>query len=612
MKQLRRFLQNYKLFAIIILTAAIALGLQLGGQGATADWLLGIVASLAVLFLLWGMLEDLRHGRYGINILAATAIITSVILGEYWAALVVALILTGGKALEAYAEHRAKSELRFLIERTPKNATVIRKGKEVTVKLAELKAGDTVIIRAGELVPADAVVTDGAANFDEALLTGESLPQPKQAGQVLLSGTANLDGPVTAKVTASPKDSQYQQAVKLIRNAAASRAPFVRLADRYSLPFTFAAIALGGAAWALSGEAIRFLEVIIVATPAPLLLAVPLALTGGITRASRYGIIVKTGSALEGLVDAETVAFGKTGTLTRGELSVSRIQSFSGFTKEEVLRLAASLEQGSGHAISQAILAEARTKNIKPAKAKQVTEQPGLGLTANLKGKQVLIGQIALLESHGIALPAAFKPDNKMSVYVTVNGQAAGVISLSDELRPEAKAALEQLQRLGIEHTALITGDGSPAAGAVAKQLSIDQVYDGMMPADKLHTLAKLESQPAVFVGDGITDAPVLTAAAVGIALGARGSTAVAETADVIILPDNLGRVANAFEIAHKVFGIARRSIIIGIGLSLVLMGVFATGKFTPLLGAVSQGVLVIIVIAYALRAHGIKPSDVH
>jgi heavy metal translocating P-type ATPase len=559
--------------------------------------------------LAWNMWRDFSSGTYGVDLLAAAAILTSIILGQYWAAIVVVLMLTGGESLEDYAEHRARSELDALLERAPQKANVIRKGKVLELKVDELKINDMVLIKPGELVPADAVITDGAASFDESSLTGESLPQAKDVGDTLLSGTVNLDGSVTAKVTSLAADSQYQRTVKLVKSAAASQAPFVRLADRYSIPFTLFAFALGLVAWVLSGDSIRFLEVIIVATPCPLILAAPIALISGMARASKYGIIVKTGSALERLAGARYIAFDKTGTLTKGALKVDSVKTFGQFTEKDVIGYAASLEQNSTHVVATAIVDAAKERDIKPPKAKHVKEIAGRGLSASFKGSQIIVGRFKLLEENDVSVPAKFKRESikQTAVYVAINGELAGVITFTDEVRPEAKATLEILKRLGLRRTLMITGDDRNTAEAVAKELGIDEVHAEALPADKLRVLHETKRRPMIFVGDGVNDAPILTAADVGIALGARGSAVASESADVVIMLDDLTKVASARHIAHRTFQIARQSILIGIAISVGLMLVFATGKFSPLAGAIIQEVVDVIVIFNALRAHLIK-----
>ncbi len=612
MRQLLEFVRRYKLFCIALLAIVAGLVLAITGQKTVANWLLGSVAILELLPLLWSMWQDLRLGKYGVDILAATAILTSVILHQYWAAIVVVLMLTGGESLEDFAEHRAKRELDALLKQAPRQAHVVRKGKVLDVAVDELHAGDKIIIKAGELVPVDAAVIEGSASFDESSLTGESLPQVKEKDDTLLSGSINLDGPVTAKATATASESQYQQIVNLVQSAAASKAPFVRLADRYSVPFTFISFAIATTVWALSGHAIRFLEVIVVATPCPLLLAAPIALISGMSRASRYGIIVRSGSALERLAEIKTIAFDKTGTLTSGELEVAAVTAFGSQTKDAVLSLAASLEQNSNHVLAAAVVAAARGKGIKFSKAKHVREIAGRGLIATVKGQQVLVCRFGLLKEHDVQVPARFKQAGikQTAVYVAVGGALAGVITLKDEPRAESAATIEQLRDLGIREFMMVTGDNQAAAQAIAAKLGISHVHADALPADKLRVLDEAKNRPLAFVGDGVNDAPILTASDLGIALGARGAAAASESADIVIMPDDLGRVATALAIAKRTFRIARQSILVGIGLSVGLMAIFATGKFPPLAGAIIQEAVDVVVILNALRAH-IDPSNI-
>lgn len=612
MKRLVRFLRHYKAFSLALVTVIIGIALELSGLHTAAHWLLSVVAVLELFPLLGSMWQDLRTGRYGIDILAATAIVASVVLGEYWAAIVVVLMLTGGEGLEDYAERRAKSELDTLLKNSPSKAFVIRKGKTVEVRASEIHVGDKIVIKAGDLVPVDASVIEGSASFDEASLTGESLPQSKQVGDLLLSGSINLDGPITAKATASAQDSQYQQIIKLVRAASASQAPFVRLADRYSIPFTVLAYAIAIAAWVATGQAVRFLEVIIVATPCPLLLAAPIAVISGMSRASRYGIIVKTGSALERLANAQTIAFDKTGTLTSGSLAVDSVSAYGSFTQEEVLGLAASLEQNSNHVVAKAVVEAAVFQKVKYSKAKHVKEIPGRGLIAQLKGRQIIVGRLSLLQENGLEIPSKLNTSKlkKTAVFVGIGESLAGVITLTDELRQNSQATISQLRSLGVKEILMITGDNEATATAIAQKLDVNDVYADALPADKLQVIYDSQRRPVAFVGDGVNDAPVLTAADVGIALGARGSAAASESADMVILADNIGRVATALQISKQTFKIARQSILVGIGLSVALMLIFATGKFSPLAGALIQEVVDVVVIFNALRAHLVKPLD--
>lgn len=606
-----QFFINYWQFSVALLSFVVAIGLQVAHMPTAAHWVLGSAALILAMPLLYNMWDDLRTGRYGIDILAITAIVTAVILHEYWAAIIVVLMLTGGKALEDYAERRAQSELASLIQRAPQMAHVVQNRKVVDVKVTTVRAGDKLEIRPGEVVPVDAEILEGQATLDESSLTGESLPQFKQVKDQVLSGSVNQDGVLLVRALRSAADSQYQQIIKLVRAASQSQAPFVRLADRYSIPFTVTAFAIAGAVWIISGDAIRFLEVIIVATPCPLLLAAPIALISGMSRASKYGIIVKTGSALERLAEAETIAFDKTGTLTVGKPVVDTITTFSSFTRTDVLGYAASLEQSSNHVLSQAIIDAATKRKVSFTKAKHVSESAGHGLKATVKNHAVLVGHYGFMRDNNIEMPAAFKQSSikQTAAFVAINHTLAGVITFKDEPRPETKKTLKQLDKLGLGETFMLTGDNEAAAKSIAKKLGITYFIANALPGDKLRAIEKIEHRPVIFVGDGVNDAPVLTAADVGIALGARGSTAASESADIVIMNDSLTHVARAILVARRTFTIARQSILVGIGLSLVLMLAFATGKFPPVLGALLQEVVDVVVIFNALRAHTIKDT---
>jgi heavy metal translocating P-type ATPase len=603
LKKTIRVTRQYWRFTSSVIVSIIGLGFQLLGSHTVVHWLLGTAALFLTIPLITSMWEDVRSGKYGIDVLAATAVITSVLLHQYWAAIVIVIMLTSGEALEEFAERRAHGELRALLERAPQQAHVVRGRKNFDIAAAEVHEGEKIVIKVGEVVPVDAIILEGAGSFDEASLTGESLPVTKGVGEQILSGTINLDGVITARAIHTAADSQYEQIIALVQGAANNQAPFVRLADRYSIPFTITAYVIAISAWVLGHHAIRFLEVIVVATPCPLLIAAPIALISGMSRASKYGIIIKTGSALEKLAEAETFAFDKTGTLTQGQLHVNSVTAFKPYSKNEILGLAASLEQGSVHVLAQAIVTAATEKHFSFTKAKHVKEFSGSGMKATLHGKEVLVGRLGLLDAHGVNLPKDIQPKETAS-YVAVDGVLAGVITFTDELRPETKQMLTRLKQLGVKQLLMVTGDTESAAQTVAKKLGIDAVYAEASPATKLHTIEGLVDRPVAFVGDGVNDAPVLTASDIGIALGARGSTAASESADIVIMQDNIGHIALSLGIARRSFSIARQSILVGILLSLILMVVFATGKFPPLLGAVLQEVVDVVVIFNALRAH--------
>lgn len=606
-RKIRQFFTEYKQFGLVLLSVVAALGLQIAGYKTAANIVLITSAVLNVIPLLWGMIQDVRMGTYGVDILAATAIISSVLFHEYWAGIIIVFMLTGGEALEDYAERRAQAELSDLLERAPTKAHILRGRKEIDVPVGKVQVGDKLIIKPGEVVPVDALIVEGTSDIDESSLTGESLPVSKKVGDQLLSGSITVDGALTVKALHTAADSQYSQIVKLVKSAQASRPPFVRLADRYSVPFTLLAFTIAFGAWALSGDSLRFLQVLVVATPCPLILGAPIALISGMSRASKHGIIMKNGAALEQLAAAKTIAFDKTGTLTEGKPVVKKIQTYGSLKADTVLGLAAALEQNSQHILAQAIVQYAQKKHIKVPKAKQVTEVPGRGLEAHVRGYDVIVGRLSLMKERDVKIPKAFKANSLESTaaLVAIDGELAGTIMFEDRIRPESKSTLKRLKALNIKHLVMVTGDNLVTARQVAKQLGIKDVVAEALPVDKLQAVENVDYKPTAFVGDGVNDAPVLAASDVGVALGARGSTAASESADVVIMTDDLGQVVRGVEISRRTLFIAKQSIFIGIGMSVILMFIFATGKFKPVYGAVIQEVVDVVVMLNALRAHG-------
>lgn len=606
--KLRKFFSDYSQFGLTLLAIIIALGLDLSNHDQYAHLLLGFAAIANSIPLVWGMINDLREGIYGVDILAATAIIASVILGEYWAGMIIVLMLTGGEALEDYAEKRAKSELTALISRVPTKTHKLKGRKLVDVTVSSVLVNDKLVIKPGEVVPVDCQVIEGESNFDESSLTGESMPVEKKVGDQLLSGSVNIEGSVTVKTLRIAKDSQYEQIIKLVQSAGISQAPFVRLADRYAVPFTIIAFAIAGTAWAVSGEAIRFLQVLVVATPCPLILGAPIALISGMSRATKHGIIVKTGSTLEKLARIKTIGFDKTGTLTEGKPSVQTIITNGKFSQNQIISFAGALEHNSSHILAKAILDEAQNKKIKLPNARQVKETSGHGLSGKVGKNNITLGKQSYIDSLGIKIPKNIQSKlNQTASLLVVDNQLAGAIIFKDQLRSESKKTLGLLRKLGIKHTLMVTGDNQPTADKIAREVGLTDVYANCLPADKLRAVDGVTNKPVAFVGDGVNDAPVLAMADVGIALGARGSTAASESADVVIMLDDLSKVASAVDISKRTIFIAKQSIMIGILISIALMFIFATGKFKASYGAAIQEVVDIIVIINALRAHSDK-----
>lgn len=613
MRRPMRFLRTYTLLCLVAAGLTAGAVLALLRQATAADWVLGVVSLAAVPPVVGRLWRELRGGSYtGMDgILGAVSIIAAIILRQYWAAAVIALLLAADTPLRSSALRRAQREVRVLEQHMPAIAHVQRKRSVADVATGTVAVRDTLIIRPGETVPADALVLEGTGNFDESLLLGDAQPVAKQPGDSILGGSVSLDGTVTAQVVRTAVDSQYRQVARLVRSAGASPAPFVSMAGCYSITFTAVAFAIAAAAWLVSHQPLRFLEVIVVATPCPLVFGAPLALAAGMSRAARDGIIIKTEAALEQLANVKTFAFGKRGTLVQDGQKIASITAYGPFTQQEVLAYAAALEQAASHPLAQVIIAAAKARGAKPPKAKHVREVAGQGLEAQAGGKQLLVGRLSFLAQYGVILPKQFAPSGitQPAVFVAIQGVLAGYILFSNSVRPNAKPAMRALRRLGIAHIHLLTGDSQNAARAIARPLGITEITADALPGDKLHALEAITERPLAFAGDGVHDAALLTAADVGIALDALGSTAASEAADVVVLRDDLADAAQAVAVSRRAFRVARQTIAGGIGLSLALMLIFASGVFPPIVGIITQECLDVAIIAGALRARATLPA---
>lgn len=605
MKKIKSFAKSYPLVFWTAIAIIVALGFKLAGVQIVVNYVLSGFALFVAAKLGLGMIETLRHGHYGIDILAVMAIISTVLVGEHWAAIVIVLMLTGGEALEDYAAARARRELTALLKRAPQIAHKVVGKDIVEVKLAQVRVGDVLLVRPGEVVPVDAELLDEAAEFDESSLTGESLPVERKMGDGLLSGSINGGEAIKVRAIRAAKESQYQQIIELVKAASSTEAPFVRLADRYAVPFTVISFVIAGFAWAIAGDPVRFAEVLVVATPCPLLLAAPIALISGMSRAAKHGIIVKSGGILERLATIQAVAFDKTGTLTKGEPTVTDVKAREGFTADEVIKLAASAEQHSTHILANSLVTESKRLGLKLETPGDVSEVTAQGMTAKVGSVSVLVGKPDFLKQAGVEIAAHDIKAGETVVYVAVDNKFAGVILFRDEVRTESKKLMQELKNLGIRHTLMLTGDTKATAERIAKEVGISEVRAECLPIDKVNAVRNLKTRPVMMVGDGVNDAPVLAVAEVGMAMGARGSTAASETADVVVLVDDISKSAQAIMIAKNTIKIALQSIWVGIAISIGLMIVAANGYIPAVVGAGLQEVVDVIVIFNALRAHG-------
>lgn len=599
-------------WVIATLTAlVVTLTLLAIGQPVLARWVASAMALSIAAIVSVGMVKDLLKGHWGIDILAVTAIVSTVVVGEYLASLVVCLMITGGEALEDFAEGRAKRDLSALLERAPQIAHRINGDQTSDIPLDQVQIGDRLLVRPAEVVPVDGVLEsgpDGSAievDLDESSLTGESLPVSHGSGDEVMSGALNGQVAFTMTATALAADSQYSRIVALVEEASESRSPMVRLADRYAVPFTAFAYAVGAFAWWWSGDPVRFAEVLVVATPCPLLIAAPVAFLGGMSRAAHNGVIVKSGGAIEQLGRIRTVAFDKTGTLTHGHPELQAVRPVNGFSADELLQLAASAEQYSSHVLSDSIRKGADQRGLALIAATSSNEEPAAGVRATIDGREVIVGKFSWVRRHatGDARPADAVAAGEMEVHVGIDGRYAGAIILSDQVRSDAVATVNELSRLGVQNQLMLTGDLRPTAEHVAAEVGIERVEAELLPADKVALVQSASPRPVLMVGDGVNDAPVLAVADVGIAMGARGSSAASESADVVIITDDVSKVATAVAVGQRTLQVATQAIWVGIAMSVGLMLIAATGVLPAIFGALSQEVVDVVAILYALRA---------
>ncbi len=611
MKKLFNFIKEYWQFAITILVgiaALIPVFVTHDFDNPASKWLIIVWSVIVGTFLIIDMIKTLKSGRYGVDILAITAIGACIAVGQYWAALVIVLMLTGGETLEDYAANRARRELSALLKRAPQIAHLVKENGVEDVPVAKVQIDHIVLVKPHEVVPVDGVLISERAEFDESSLTGESLPVEKKSGDKVMSGALNGEEAVRIRATADAAHSQYEQIIQLVREAESQPAPFVRLADRYAVPFTIVSYSIAALAWALSGEAIRFAEVLVVASPCPLILAAPIALISGMSRASKHGIIVKNGAVLEKLNRVNVFAFDKTGTLTHGNVEVSAIEPASDLSEKELLSLAASAEISSTHILATSLVDYAKKNKFKIQSAKNVREMTGDGVFANIGKKKVMVGRADFLRKNKIKdFTDGHAAVDQTAIFVAVDNKFAGTIYFADQVKKEARKTLRALKELGVKKTVMLTGDRRETADKIGRNVGVDQVYSELLPADKVKIMRNIcgRTDSVAFVGDGVNDAPVLAASDVGIAMGARGSTAASESADAVIMLDDLSRVVLLRKIAMRTIRVALESVWFGIALCVVLMVIAAFGYIPALIGAGLQELIDVTVIFNALRAHG-------
>ena len=604
-----------------LIVAFAAGGLFLGsavwftGWTRYAHWIWAAAGLPALIYLCIEIVRNLRLGNPGLDIVAALAMTLALSIGEMLAGAVIALMYSGGQLLENYARRRALREMTALLERAPKTAARHTGPTVEEISVADVAPGDLLLVRSGVAVPVDGVVAAGFALLDQSMLTGESLPVHRRMGDDVPGGSINLGAPFDLSAKRRASESAYAAIVRLVKAAQEAKAPMVRLADRYGLWFLAITALMTGLTWLISGEPRQALAVLVVATPCPLILAIPVALISGISHCARHGVLVKDGGALETLARIQRVVLDKTGTLTQGRARLVTIVSRDGFSKGDVLRYAATLDLASSHVVAAALVAAALERGIELGRPAHVKESPGIGIEGVVDGRQVAVGgesYIAVRLRDNALARRDGGPADQFPVAVAIDGHLAGYLILADEIRNDVADSIQRFRAAGISHIILASGDRPDVAEAVGARLAIDRSYGALTPQAKVEIVQQEREHGCVMmVGDGVNDAPALAAADLGVALGARGATASSQAADVVLLIDRVGALADAIEIARRAKRIALQSANAGMALSLLAMIVAGFGYLSPVQGSVLQEFIDIGVVLNALRALGGGPAHV-
>jgi heavy metal translocating P-type ATPase len=646
--------RNYPVPLGALALLLVSLVLWLAGRAEFAKWTLLVIVLIGGIPLLWQTLNHFIHKEFSVDFIAILAITGSLLLTEYLAGAFVVLMLSGGEALEAYALRRARTSLSALAERAPRTAHIWQGEQLISIPAETVEVGMEIVVKPGELIPVDGIVTSGSSSISEADLTGEPMPVRKIPGMLVLSGSVNLDGVLQVRASKRSAESKYAQIVRLVEEAQKQKAPIHRLADRYAVGFTAATIALAGLSWALSGDSVYALAVLVVATPCPLILATPIAIMSGIDLAARNGIIAKSGAAIEQLGEVDTAVFDKTGTLTLGIPKVTAIvlpdhqdqalageeaidppgwgEAFAaGYDEDTLLRFAASIEQLSTHILARAVVEAALERELPLCPATDFEETFGKGVQGCVPIiaedcqvewhsvndlVAVAVGNRTFMQHLDITIPLSLLSERKRRVdtgqicsFITVDNQIAGLLVLEDIPRAELSRLSSDLKSAGIKETILLTGDSEVVARQIGEVAQVDRVIARCLPEDKVRIVQELEQHGhrVLMVGDGINDAPALATATVGMALGSQGLTAAASAADTVLLSTDILRVVRAVDLGRWVMRVALQGIWVGMGLSAIAMLFAAFGYIYPAAGAILQEGIDVIVILNALRVSRIK-----
>ncbi len=600
-------MSNLHKFWIVLGIGSVALILNFGFKLSNIANFLIIISGIIIAFsMLIEMIKVLKTGNFGVDLLAIISITATIIAKNYWAALIILIMLTGGDSLEDFASKKASADLSLLLDNSPKTAHIVKKSQIKDVLADTVPIGATLLIKPGETVPIDGIIIKGESDFDESSMTGESRLIKQKIDDNIISGAVNTDRPIYIKTQKLAKDSQYQTLVNLVKNANLKPARFVRLADQYALPFTIISLIIGIAAAFIAKDPNRFVQVVVVASPCPLILAAPVAIVSGMSRITRHGIILKSGTSLEKLAKAKAAYFDKTGTLTKGKLNVTQIVSTAHLSKSKLLNYFYNLEINSNHIMGKAIVAAAKSQNSTQQMGfENIKEITGQGIEANKDDQLYRIGKLEFVTNSQSEQIKYHQLTDTSQVFLAIDNQVQGYILLQDQLRPEAPQTIQDLKKIGINHLAMITGDQPATAQKIAQEVGLTNVFSQCRPQDKITLIkdAPSEQRPLIMVGDGVNDAPAIAAADVGIAMGNSSASAASQTADVVIVKNDLHTLLNAINISRYTMKIARQSVLIGIIICTILELICATGIIPVIAGALLQELIDTTSILWALRA---------
>ena len=608
------FVKNYPIpvFAIIGLLVGSILQWTLN-QHELGRWIWFVTLVVGGTPIIWQTVRGMLHRHFASDIIALLAIVTAILLNDAFPGLVIVLMQSGGKALEDHAFKRASSSLDALLARSPQLAHRKKDHGLEEINVVDVRIGDLLSVRPGDLIPVDGEITNEQAEIDESALTGEPLPKIKQIGEQVFSGTINVGNAFEMRADKISGESQYAKIVQLVRKAQQEKAPIQRLADRYAVWFTPITIGISGIGWLLTHNVETVLAVLVVATPCSLIFATPVAIISGINKAAKSGIIIKTGSAIEQVGKAHAVVFDKTGTITFGTPIVEKVIPANKINASDLLRKAASVEQLSSHPTASVLVKNGHEMFGKLPIPTNFHELAGAGVDGDIEGEHIIVGSQSVFENFvdaGFAeyireVKKQINSEGKMLAFVGINNKPAGVIVFGDKIRPDVNLMMEHIKKLGVKKIIMLTGDNLDNAKSIAQQAGITDLEANLLPEQKVLAVKKLkqEFENVVMIGDGINDAPALAASTVGVAMGAHGTAISAEAADMVLLVDDISKVSKVIEIGQKTIQVAKQSIFVGLGVSFVFMAIASLGYIPPAIGALLQEVLDVSVILNALRA---------